>query len=205
MRDWLWPIVCAGCGAEGQGAICPDCLPPAVHRSAPPSEDIRGAFVLTGWDQPLGRALAQAKYGRDRSLMCHLATAFTDRLAPAIQRLQLDAVVPAPSAWTRRLYRGFSPAAVLAAAVSRRTGVPMVDALTVHRGPKQASLRAAERRTSLQGRVRSNRAVPGTVLLIDDIWTTGATARACSRELLGERTTAVWLAALCTRRPDDSS
>jgi len=205
MREWLWPTRCAGCGVEGRGAVCSGCVPPAVHRAPVPVGSVQGAFVLTGWDQPLGRALATAKYGNHRALMASLAAAFADRMAPALNGHPFDAIVPVPSAWTRRVSRGFSPAALMSHALSRRVGVPWVSALTMQRGAKQATLRAPMRHLNLRGRVRSVRSVPGTVLLVDDIWTTGATLDACTRELLGDRTEAVWVAALCTRRPDDQS
>lgn len=202
MREWIAPTRCAGCGAEHAGNPCPECLPPAVHRAAPPSPLLAGCWALTGYDAPLATAVRKAKYGADRALTRALGRALADRLAPAIPPDTFTAIVPAPSPWTRRLIRGFSPAAVLAAEVARATGVPVSHALSITPGPRQASLTGNDRRRSLVSRVRSRLPVEGRVLLVDDVATTGATADACARELLGDRASEVWLAVLCLRRPE---
>lgn len=205
MREWIAPTRCAGCGAEHAGNPCPDCLPPAIHRAPPPSRLLAGCWTLTGYDAPLATALRAAKYGADRALTRSLGRALADRLAPAVPRDAFTAVVPAPSPWTRRLLRGFSPAAVLASEVAYTTGIPLVHALSISPGPRQAGLTGADRRRSLVSRVRSRRPVTGRVLLVDDVATTGATAEACARELLGDHASEVWLAVLCLRRDEDGA
>jgi predicted amidophosphoribosyltransferase len=149
----------------------------------------------------MAQALKLAKYGRDRQLMRELADVFALRLGPALDEAKPDCIVPTPSPWTRRLWRGFSPAALMAEALSHRTGVPTVHALRLSPGRMLAGLGATERRRALTGRVRSKRAAPGVVLLVDDIATTGATADACCRELLGDASSEVWLATLCVKGP----
>jgi len=137
--------------------------------------------------------------------MVQIAALFADRMAPVVASGPIQYIVPAPSPWTRRLARGFSPAAVLARALSQRTAIPLRHALTVRPGPAQASLDARGRSRALVGRVRSHDALTGTLLLVDDVATTGATLDACSRELLGAGAQAIWAATVCVRRRRDVS
>jgi predicted amidophosphoribosyltransferase len=194
MRDLLWPPRCAGCDAEG-AVLCVACR--ATDIACPPLrvEGVRGIRSLSRYGGPISRALLRAKYGHDRALAAHLAAWFAKRAAPVV--IGVDAIVPIPSPWTRRLWRGFSVSALMADALSRRTGIPIVHALRLRPGRKQAGLGADGRTANLQGRLRATLDVPGRVLLVDDVVTTGATARRAADELLGGRTAEVWLAVLC--------
>ncbi len=194
----LWPTACGGCDVEGRGRLCPFCRAHLRVQWAPASvEGARGTLAGAPYDTPIGRALQRAKYGPDRDLMSRLALAWAAEVAPWAAGDVFDAIVPAPSPWTRRLRRGFSPATVLATALSARIDVPVVHALTLRPGRANAGLGAVGRRTNLHGRVRCARPVEGRVLLVDDVVTTGATAGACIRELLGTSARSVWVSALC--------
>ena len=78
--------------------------------------------------------------------------------------------------------------------------VPVRDVLRARPGPRQASLDVAGRRKSASSRIRGDVPIFGRVLLVDDVVTTGATAEACARELLGSGAAEVWLATLCATR-----
>lgn len=197
MLELLWPTICAGCDRQGRGRLCVPCLeqgPPPLEVSIP---GVREILAVAPYGSPVGRALQVAKYRPDRPLMLRVADHFATRLEPRIRAFGPDAIVPAPSHWRTRTHRGFASAAVLARAISRRSGVPTRHALTSRRGPRQAGLEGAARRANLRGRIRSRSPVPGRVLLVDDVLTTGATLDACARELLGDATHEIVAAVLC--------
>jgi ComF family protein len=99
------------------------------------------------------------------------------------------AVVPVPLSRGRMRERGFNQAKLVARAVAREAGLPLrtrVLKKTKER-PPQAGLSAAARRRNVLAayRARLPRSLRGkTVLLVDDILTTGATAEAAARALL---------------------
>jgi ComF family protein len=98
-------------------------------------------------------------------------------------------VVPVPLHPLRLRERGFNQAAVLGRALAARCGLPFDEwSLTraVHTERHRAGMDAAARRDSVEGafEVRRPRLVEGeTVLLVDDVYTTGATASACAYAL----------------------
>lgn len=201
MIELVWPSVCAGCEARGEGRLCPRCRPGAVHRVPLVIEGVQGVLTCGGYDGGIGRALRVAKYGPDRRLMIALADDFGAMLGPVVARGGAALVVPAPMPWTRRLARGFAPATILAEALGRAAGVPVEHALWARPGAKQAGKNVAGRRNNLHGRIRSVREIQErVVLLVDDVVTTGATAAACTRELLGAGARDVWVCALCAPR-----
>ncbi len=194
----LWPTQCAGCDVPGRGRLCGGCAEAlAVVRIGAEIAGVEGALAAARYDSPLGIALKRAKYGRDPSLLAHLADRFARTLAPFVVGGRFDAIVPIPSPWTRRVVRGFSTGAVLARHLSRASRIPVRSALSLRPGPRNAGLDAIARRSNLRGRLRARRPVAGRVLLIDDVVTTGSTAAEAAGALHGGGTRSIWLATLC--------
>jgi ComF family protein len=101
---------------------------------------------------------------------------------------QAQVIAPVPLHWRRLLSRRYNQAALLAAPLARRAGIPFVPDLLLRRRatPSQGRLSRAERRRNVAGAfaVNPRRAADlagRRLLLVDDVMTTGATVDACAR------------------------
>ena len=133
-------------------------------------------------------AILLCKHGGRLGLLQHLAALLAAE-APAELMLQAwDAVVPVPLHWRRRWRRGFNQAEVLARAVGRRYKLRIERrSLTRVRAtpPQQGDATARRRNVRDAFAVRRRERIIGKrLLLVDDVFTTGATADACAAALL---------------------
>jgi ComF family protein len=159
------------------------------------------AFCYGSYDGELARLIHLFKYVGVRTLAAPLGE-LVARALPLGQ--SFDLIVPMPLHWWKRLTRTFNQSDLLAAEVSRRTGIPWSRALRrVKRTTTQAGLTSAERRLNVRGAFRASRpaAVAGKrILLIDDVLTTGATAASAAAVL--RRAGAAHIAVLALARVD---
>ena len=97
---------------------------------------------------------------------------------------EVDAITFVPADRGRRLKRGHNPAERLAQQLAAAWGLPCIPLLERTRGGRQRGSSAAERRT-VRGAFRAIAAAPRTVAVVDDVYTTGATAAAAASALRG--------------------
>lgn len=98
----------------------------------------------------------------------------------------IEALVPVPLSPERRRERGYNPSDLLAKAISRKSSIPVMDLLRKSRPtPPQMSLTREERLRNQEGayRLKEREDLPKRVLLLDDVYTTGATLEECAKVL----------------------
>ncbi|MHC5004825.1 MAG: ComF family protein [Planctomycetota bacterium] len=162
-----------------------------------------GVIRLGRYAPPLRDWILAVKYRR----WAEMGTLLGRRLGRAVRDAgESDVVVvPAPMPSLRRLHRGIDHARVIAAAVADELGAPRIDALARRTGPSQAARSSSQRRRRggagmTVRRGARGRAVAGrTVILVDDVRTTGATARAAAGHLRRLGADRVVLAVLAVR------
>ena len=96
-----------------------------------------------------------------------------------------DAITYVPMHWAKRLMRWYNPAQLIAKELARFSRKPLLDALTKAKWTKsQSSLGKHERKTNLSGSIVAKDGLKvKSIILVDDVITTGATLNACAKAL----------------------
>ena len=199
MLDLLLPQRCVVCGSGGRRQLCAGCRdelpriePPLCARcGAPTAWPVERCRECAG--RRLGFASARGAVGYDdaarrfvhawkerglRRLAAEAAQLVAERVPPPA----VDVLTFIPADRSRRLERGHNPAERLALELAGRWELPCLPLLERTRGGRQRGSSAAERRT-VRGAFRARGASPRAVAVVDDVYTTGATAAAAATAL----------------------
>ena len=193
--DLLFPPLCGGCGKKGSrwcadcqkrvmilnGILCEVCgLPQERAGVCGTCVAVRPHFrVLRAWaefGEPVQTALHKLKYRRDISL----GEAIASQMVPFVQGLgwNVDMVVPIPLSKQRMKERGYNQVAMIANPLAMALGIRYApDALARQKATRsQVGLSRIERRANVQDAFQAGAGVNGkTVLIVDDVSTTGST------------------------------
>jgi ComF family protein len=185
LLDLLAPPACAACDAACTSSqpFCPACAGGA-EPSRPSEVDGLKVVVAGPYRPPLSTAIVRFKYANRPELGRPLARL----LLPALRGCALPAgtaLVPVPLHPRRLVTRGYNQAALLAAELGRSAGLSTLPRLLrrTRETERQVGKSREERLQNSQGAFTLRQAGPRSVVLVDDVITTGSTVRACAQAL----------------------
>lgn len=213
LLDLFFPKTCPGCGkiASSHELFCPDCNK-ALAFIRPPLCPICGTPLKSGqshvcgpclkeppffkagrscaiYDGPLRNAIAHFKYQGITALAKPLSMIMINTLSSFIKKASVDLILPIPLHIKRLRQRGFNQALLLANELGKKFELPTGRSVLkkVKETLPQVGLSRAERRKNVRGsfRVISPEDMKDkSILLVDDVFTTGTTVNECSKVLI---------------------
>lgn len=212
---WALPPTCISCHvplpANEPGGFCAQCyanLPwwntsQILTPQLPPS--LKGFTAPCLYEGPMRNAILNLKFHDAPHIAPHLAKLMLPHLPKPQQGQALPLLIPIPSHRSRLRWRTYNHAALLAQALARLSGYP-VDIHTLKRtkkSPPQAQLTRAARQRLPGTAFHIEHSLPANqdIILIDDIFTTGATARATSIALKKANAPHVYILTLAYTAP----
>lgn len=188
---------CMKCGKQlhdPQSEYCPDC-----SRTAHSFVCSRGLWI---YDDASREAVFAMKYRKQPEHADFFAENLCRFYGGWIREIRPDCIVPVPVSSARLRERGYNQAELIAERMGERLQIPVrTDVLIRRRSTNpQKELGREQRMRNLRQAFASDpvRMIKGgRYLLVDDVYTTGATAECCTRALLGAGAGKVWFLAAC--------
>lgn len=191
--------ICASFVGERQ-EVCPDCQ----QFKKRPFVQARAALP---YEEELRQNLLAFKYNNQTWLHRPLAGLLSMAVKRYYQDIDFQMIIPVPLSGKRQAERGYNQAQLCAAVLARQMGLPLVTnvLLRLKDTPSLAQLSPRQRIAVLQGAFAAKVKLPpdSKVLLIDDIYTTGATVCACTRTLLKAGAKQVYVATIAAGWSDN--
>lgn len=195
--ELIVPPVCRRCGcALPQDGLCDRC------RALPSNLD--GILALAVFADPLRQAIHALKYENNTTLAAPLGSMMVE-LWQRGSVPQADLILPVPLHTRRQAERGYNQSRLLARVLGRGVGVPVDEYILTRQRPTlpQVGLDVVERQQNVEGAFACRGDVRGkTLVVVDDVCTTGATLEACAAALRAGGAAGVWGFTLARARWD---
>lgn len=214
----LFPRRCVACGKPGkyfcnrcktkikqvEYQVCPVCERPAIggvtHPRCLTNCSLDGLTSFFIYDGPIKRAIKDLKYRFVSDLAKELIS-LTE--VAGHEFFNPDFVLtPVPLHWQRQNWRGFNQSEVLGKIMAKKLGVKFISGLLVRKKNTrpQVELKSKKRQKNIEGAFIFNPKIPHiisvskyhSIIVFDDVWTTGSTLRACGRVLKQAGVKKVW-------------
>ena len=197
----LFPRCCTVCGRKllkGEELICTPCqrqlpkttfsptaLNPMLQRFiGSPAVRHATSYIYYERQNAYSRLITEAKYGDRPDIIRRLARMAADELLPSGFFDAIDVILPVPLSARRKRHRGYNQSEWIARGISDVTGLPVDGGCLIRRkdNKTQTTMNRDERWQNVQGifALRHPERLAGkTILLVDDVTTTGATLMSC--------------------------
>ena len=181
LSQLIFPSRCFGCHALGPSicSVCRSSWHPHYYKTTMDRLTVHSALLYT---PTASKIILAAKESGLKGADELLIDAITHVLVKAIPRNSLSRLVPVPSSKVAQRRRGRSFVVDLVSQISERTDIPMIDCLQLSRRVRdQSGLHRDARAANLAGAFSLSSRVRGELILVDDVFTTGATLREAVR------------------------
>ncbi|MDK9701359.1 MAG: hypothetical protein OEM52_14570, partial [bacterium] len=182
-EELLLPTICMQCEVRiPSGWICPKCrkfLRPAVNVLTPENSPLYEIHAIWRYDGAIRLAIERWKYGKMPQLgELLLQEYYTKEWAETTLSTTYDAIVPIPPHWYHVRHRGFDPVHQIATHLAQLLDTPVVKALSrIGIAKPQVASSDSERESNVKGKFHCCTPVSGSILVVDDVITTGSTLR----------------------------
>ncbi len=187
LLDFVFPPRCVICGKETDGAsVCPQCkskikfleYPLILHRKN------TYFYAITRYEGISEKLVKKLKFSNKKRIAEDLGEIFTNFINENNIRADFVGFVPMSKKELRS--RGFNQSYLIARVISKRLNIPLFSGISkVKETEKQVGLSRVGRIKNVKNAFKFFQSVPGSLIVVDDVFTTGSTAREVARASKG--------------------
>jgi ComF family protein len=216
LLDLLFPKICLGCGREGKyicdsctskaktlKPVCPYCEKPSIdgftHTKCKKKYGLDGLTSIWDYDGVIKKAIMALKYKYSTEVGKELSERYISELMTRSDLVKGGTLIPIPIHWHRENVRGFNQSIEIGKSVALSMNWKFIPDLLIKKQQtvSQVELSVEKRKQNLEGAFSlsphdSSFIIPNSIVLFDDVFTTGSTLKEAAKVLKRAGVEKVW-------------